>query len=219
MDFSLMPAYIEGIVTVNGATITNGDIGSYMIPPDSNYYLRSSTKFFSDGSFRFAVVPGIDTHVYGTVNTNVGSFGLNKKETEKDIELTLDLVEELKHFKSLIVTLFLVSMGRLKDRTESFTVEKMTPTQSELFMKCWEHNIDWGQYLLQEYFLTNSGISGYGLKFLFSYASKQSKKLIQQCKKDYDCDLSAMIRDERGGKIRLGPAPIRFIYRFLRENR
>jgi radical SAM superfamily enzyme YgiQ (UPF0313 family) len=141
------------------------------------------------------------------------------EETDEDIDLTLDLLEELKHFKSLIVPLFLVSMGGIKDRAESFTVEKMAPKQSELFMKCWEHNIDWGQTLLQEYFLTNSGLKGYGLKFLFSYASKQAKKLIQQCKKYYDCDLAAMIRDERSGKIRLGPAPIRFIYRFLRENR
>ena len=110
-------------------------------------------------------------------------------------------------------------MGGIKDKTESFTVEKMTPKQSVLFIRCWEHNIDWGQNLLQEYFITNSGIKGYGLKFLFAYASKQAKKLIQQCKKDYDGDLAAMIRDERNGKIRLGPAPIRFIYRFLRENK
>ncbi|MCW4016374.1 MAG: B12-binding domain-containing radical SAM protein, partial [Candidatus Bathyarchaeota archaeon] len=35
------------------------------------------------------------------------------KETDKDIDLTLDLLEELKGFKSLIVPLFLVSMGGL----------------------------------------------------------------------------------------------------------
>jgi radical SAM superfamily enzyme YgiQ (UPF0313 family) len=140
-------------------------------------------------------------------------------ETDRDIELTLDLLEELKQFKSLIVPLFLVSMGAIKDRAESFTVEKMTPKQAELFMKCWEHNIDWGQTLLQEYFITKSGIKGIGLRYLFSYGTKQAKKLIQRCKDDYDCDLAAMIRDERSGKISLGPAPIRFIYRFLRENR
>jgi len=140
-------------------------------------------------------------------------------ETEKDIDLTVDLVEELKSFKSLIVPLFLVSMGGLKDKTESFTVEKITPKQSELFLKCWEHNIKWGQTLLQEYFLTKSGVKGYGLRFLISYSINQAKKLIQQCKEDYDYDLAAMIQDERSGKISVGPAPIRFIYRYLRENR
>jgi len=140
-------------------------------------------------------------------------------ETEKDVDLTVDLIEELKSFKSLIVPLFLVSMGGLKDKTESFTVEKMTPKRSELFLKCWEHNIKWGQTLLQEYFLTKSGVKGYGLRFLISYGINQAKKLIQQCKDDYDCDLVAMIQDERSGKISLGPAPIRFIYRYLRESK
>jgi hypothetical protein len=31
--------------------------------------------------------------------------------------------------------------------------------------------------------------------------------------------LAAMIQDERSGKIRLGPAPIRFIYRYLRQSK
>jgi len=140
-------------------------------------------------------------------------------ETEKDIDLTIDLLEELKNFKSLIVPLFLVSMGGLKDKTESLTIEKMTPKRSELFLKCWEHNIKWGQTLLQEYFLTKSGFKGYGLRFLISYSINQAKKLIQQCKDDYDCDLAAMIQDERSGKISFGPAPIRFIYRYLRESK
>ena len=140
-------------------------------------------------------------------------------ETEKDIDLTVDLLEELKNFKSLIVPLFLVSMGGLKDKTESLTIEKMTPKRSELFLKCWEHNIKWGQTLLQEYFLTKSGFKGYGLRFLISYSINQAKKLIQQCKEDYDCDLAAMIQDERSGKISFGPAPIRFIYRYLRESK
>jgi hypothetical protein len=95
----------------------------------------------------------------------------------------------------------------------------MTPKQSKLFLKCWEHNIEWGQMLLQEYFLTKSVFTGYGLRFLFSYGINQAKKLIQQCKTDYDCDLAAMIQDERSGKISVGPAPIRFIYRYLRESR
>ena len=136
-------------------------------------------------------------------------------ETEKDVDLTIDLIEELKNYKSVIVPLFLVSMGGLKDKTESFTIEKMTTKHSELFFKCWEHNIDWGQTLLQEYFLTKSGIKGYGLRFLFSYGINQAKKLMRQCKEDYDFDLAAMIRDERSGKIKVGPAPIRLLKQIM----
>jgi len=136
-------------------------------------------------------------------------------ETEKDIDLTIDLLEEVKHFKSLIVPLFLVSEGRLKDRAESFTVEKMTLKHSELFLKCWEHNLDWGSTLLKEYFLPRSGGKGYGLKLVFSYAIKQGKELIRKCQNDYEYDLPAMIRDARNGKISVAPLPIRLIHRLL----
>jgi radical SAM superfamily enzyme YgiQ (UPF0313 family) len=140
-------------------------------------------------------------------------------ETDKDVDLTLDLLEELKGFKSLIVPLLFVSMGGLKNRAESFSIENMTPRQAELFFKCWEHNIDWGRTLLQEYFLLKSGIKGHSLRFLFSYGINQAKKLMQQCKEEYDSDLAAMIKDERSGKLKVGPAPIRFIYRYLRHSR
>lgn len=139
-------------------------------------------------------------------------------ETDKDINLTIDLLKELRKFKSIIVPLFLVSMAGLKDKTESFNIETMTPKQTELFLKCWEHNIDWGQTLMQEYFLTNSGIKGYGLKFVFSYGSKQAKNMIRRCKEEYNYDIVTMIKDQQSGKTTIGPMPIRFIYRFLRHN-
>jgi hypothetical protein len=94
----------------------------------------------------------------------------------------------------------------------------MTPKQAEVFLKCWEHNIDWGQNLLQEYFLTKNGVKGYALRFLFSYATKQANKLIQRCKNEYNYDIAAMIKDERSGKASIGPAPIRFIYKYLHSN-
>ena len=140
-------------------------------------------------------------------------------ETEKDIDLTIHLLEELRNFKSLIVPLFLVSMGGLKDRVESFTLEKMTPKRSELFLKCWEHNLDWGRTLLGEYFLTKRKGRGYATKLVFSYGIKQSKKLIHKCRKDYDYDLLAMIKDIRSGKINVASLPIRFLHRLLKPKR
>ena len=140
-------------------------------------------------------------------------------ETDKDLDLTINLIEELKQFKSLIVPLFLVSMGGLKDKTESFNIKNMTPKQAELFLKCWEHNIVWGQTLLQEYFLTKSGAEGYALRVFFSYGIKHAKKLIHRCKEEYNFDLATMIEDERNGRINVGPAPIRFIYKYLHKNK
>ena len=140
------------------------------------------------------------------------------RETERDIDLTIDLVEELKAFKSLIVPLFLVSEGGLKDRAESFSVEKMTPKHSELLLRCWEHNLDWGNTLLKEYSPTEGGRKGYGLRLVFSYAIKEGKKLIRKCQNDYAYDLPAMIKDAREGKINVAPLPIRFIYKLIQLN-
>jgi radical SAM superfamily enzyme YgiQ (UPF0313 family) len=136
-------------------------------------------------------------------------------EIEKDVDLTIDLVEKLRAFKSLIVPLFLVSEGALKDRAESFSVEKMTPKRCELFLKCWEHNLEWGETFLKEYY-TKSGWQGYGQKLVFSYAIKQGRELIRKCRNDYQYDLPAMIRDAREGKINVAPLPVRLIYKLIR---
>jgi hypothetical protein len=108
-------------------------------------------------------------------------------------------------------------MGGFKDKTESYRFDRFTPKQAELFLRCWEHNINWGETLLGEYFVTNNGAKGYALKFLFAYSMNQAKKLIQTCEHDYDYDLAAMIKDAKNGKAAFGPAPIRFIYKFLRS--
>lgn len=134
-------------------------------------------------------------------------------ETERDVELTISLIEELRSFKSLIVPLFLVSMGGLRGKTESFNVDKMTPEHSELFLKCWEHNLDWAPTIIKEW--TNISfrrpIFRHGLRFVFSYGIRQCKRLIRLCRDEYDNDLSAMIRDFRTGIMKAEPLPIRLM--------
>lgn len=140
------------------------------------------------------------------------------EETERDIDLTIELLEELKAFKSLIVPLFLVSEGRLKNRAESFTLEKMTPKHSELFLKCWEHNLHWAPILVEEHsnMCIKNRAARYGLKLVISWGIKQGKKLIRKCRDDYNYDLPAMIKDARTGKINVAPLPTSIIYRLLR---
>jgi radical SAM superfamily enzyme YgiQ (UPF0313 family) len=119
-------------------------------------------------------------------------------ENERDLDLTIDLVGELNAFKSLIVPLFFVSEGRLKDKAESFLLAKMTLKHSELFLKCWEHNLNWGEILSKEYFQAIG--KRRLLKLLFSYAFKQARRLIQKCYNEYECSLPAMIKDMQNGK-------------------
>jgi len=139
-------------------------------------------------------------------------------ETEKDIDHTISLVERLRPFKSLIVPLFLVAMGGLKDRTDSFTLEKMTPKHTELFLTCWEHNIKWAPTLIKEWIdnvIRNPALR-YGLRFIFSYGIKQSERLIRICRDEYNYNLKEMINDARSGKISVAPLTINFLYRWLK---
>lgn len=132
-------------------------------------------------------------------------------ETERDLDQTIELIEKLRRFKSLIVPLFLVAMGGLKNRTESFTLDNMTSRHAEAFLKCWEHNLDWAPTLFEEWskICIRNGIVRQGLKLVFSYGISQSKKLIQKCQKDYEYNLQAMIKDIKTGKMDVTPLPAR----------
>ncbi len=137
-------------------------------------------------------------------------------ETEKDLELTIGLLDELKPFKSLIVPLFLVSGGGLKDKAESFAVENMTPTHLELYLKCWEHDFHWGPELVEEYSkMSIKNIAARsGLKFIFSHAVKTGSDLIRKCREEYNYDLPAMFEDYRNGKLQVGQSVLtRLVYR------
>ena len=137
-------------------------------------------------------------------------------ETERDTDLTIDLVGKLRSFKSLLVPLFFVAEGGLKGTTKSFSVESMTREQNKLFLKCWEHNLDWAETFLKEYFFIPNAIRAYGLKRVFSYGVGKGKQLLRQCENDYDYDLPAMIKDGRNGQLKWAPFPIQSIYNFIR---
>jgi radical SAM superfamily enzyme YgiQ (UPF0313 family) len=141
------------------------------------------------------------------------------EETEKDVELTIQLVENLKPFKSLIVPLFLVSTGGLKNRTNSFMLENMTNKHYELYMKCWEHNLNWAPTLVDDYshIAIRGKVTQYGLKLFFLYGIKQAMELVHRCREDYGYDVPAMIRDARSGKIKVAPPlPARLAYRLVK---
>ncbi|MEM3153588.1 MAG: radical SAM protein [Candidatus Bathyarchaeia archaeon] len=64
------------------------------------------------------------------------------QETEEDLIKTIELVEDLKHVRSLIVPLFFVPLGRLKNE-EWFKETKMTKLHEELLIKCLKHDFYW----------------------------------------------------------------------------
>jgi len=68
-------------------------------------------------------------------------------EREEDVLKTMDLVDDLKSMRSLIVPLFFVPLGKLKSR-DWFTETKLSPLHKQLLIQCAEHDFYWLNSLL-----------------------------------------------------------------------
>ena len=214
------PSLVEEISNIVGVSKEQWFSGQTGIETGSprliERYMRGKCKPFKPGEWPQVVINAFEVLAENNwVPCSTLIIGL-PGETEKDVELTLDLVQELRPFKSLIVPLFFVSIGRIKDQSESFTLENMTPKQAELLLKCWEHNLQWGPVLLREYFLTKKGITRYSLKSIFSYAISQGRRLIKRCRDQYNYDIITMIRDARNRRLDMRPLPINFAWKLIK---
>lgn len=69
------------------------------------------------------------------------------EEREEDVLATLDLVDDLKGMRSLIVPLFFVPLGRLGNQGW-FNDSKLSKLQRDLLFKCAEHDFRWADELL-----------------------------------------------------------------------
>ncbi|MGQ9530799.1 MAG: B12-binding domain-containing radical SAM protein [Candidatus Bathycorpusculaceae bacterium] len=69
------------------------------------------------------------------------------EETPEDIIKTMELVEDLKDVRSLIVPLFFVPLGKLKSR-EWFKGAQMTQLHKELLIQCLKHDFYWIENLI-----------------------------------------------------------------------
>ncbi|MBS7616328.1 B12-binding domain-containing radical SAM protein [Candidatus Bathyarchaeota archaeon] len=64
------------------------------------------------------------------------------EETEDDLIKTIELVEDLKNVRSLIVPLFFVPLGKLKSE-QWFNETQLTQLHKELLIKCLRHDFYW----------------------------------------------------------------------------
>ena len=138
-------------------------------------------------------------------------------ETEHDIQLTIDLVRELKEFKSIIVPLFFVSQGGLRKKSESFSMDKMTRKECELLMESWSHSLNWAEILLDEYFKMAKGnhVKSFLAKQVFAFSSRKARDLVKMCENEYDYNMPAMVNDAQNGDVKLLPQPMHSIYNYF----
>ena len=112
--------------------------------------------------------------------------------------------------------LFFVSLGGLKSRAQSFTVEMMTPKHTELLVECWQHNLMWAPEIIKEWAQVNirNAVIRHGLLFILLHSIKRVAGLLELCRDEYEYDLLAMINDARNGRIK-SPSLPHAIYRLV----
>ena len=133
-------------------------------------------------------------------------------ETEKDVELTIDLVERLRPFKSLIVPLFFVAMGALRRKGHrSMELRDLSIRRSELLLKAWKHNLLWAPTLMREYFrmTARNRLAVAGMVLVLTYGVRVALNAIKKCETEYGWDLLAMRRDLLEGRTSITPRALK----------
>lgn len=100
-------------------------------------------------------------------------------EREEDVLKTVELVERLKNYKSLIVPLFFVPVGKM--RTEKpFSSEDLKSYHWELLITCWKHDVRWIRVLANEYLAKMPIVSRFLLQKFIGWAIKEGEKRIEK---------------------------------------
>ncbi len=114
-------------------------------------YMPGKAKPFSPNEWRDVVLQAFqicsDAHWIPCATLIIGL----PDENEEDVIRTIELVEELRDYKSLIVPLFFVPANELSEENR-FSVRKMRRYHWELMLTCWRHNMRWLKPLAKDYF-------------------------------------------------------------------
>lgn len=65
-------------------------------------------------------------------------------ETESDLAETAELLDKIREYRSLVVPMFFVPLGHLKDR-EAFVRERITEAHIEVMWRALQHSLRWGE--------------------------------------------------------------------------
>jgi len=74
------------------------------------------------------------------------------EETEDDVYKTIELVDNLRSYRSILVPMFFVPMGYFKNK-DWFTRIKLTDAHIELYRKVFWHDVYWGEEIINHSYL------------------------------------------------------------------
>ena len=108
-------------------------------------------------------------------------------ERAQDVEMTIDLIKDLRPCKSLIVPLFFVPLGDMKE-DEFFRAEAMLPEHWILLGECLEHDFHWAPILMEELFSQDriSASKAAGFKLANWYMQHRVRKHLKTMKEGED---------------------------------
>jgi radical SAM superfamily enzyme YgiQ (UPF0313 family) len=104
-------------------------------------------------------------------------------ERAEDVSQTVELVADLRDLKCLIVPLFFVPLGELKE-DEFFRPKAMLPEHWTLLAECIEHDFKWASVLMDELFAQNrlKATKAAGLKLTAWYMRRKLKPYVDLMK-------------------------------------
>lgn len=99
-------------------------------------------------------------------------------ETPDDVMMTAELIDRLKPYRSLIVPMFFVPMGLLKDK-DWFTNVKMTDEHIEVMRRCLWHSVRWAKDIIEHFYLRKPHHLPLRLilRMFLSYAERKGRKV------------------------------------------
>jgi radical SAM superfamily enzyme YgiQ (UPF0313 family) len=95
-------------------------------------------------------------------------------EKAEDVRDTIELVYEIREYKSLIVPLYFVPIGNLRDK-RFFRTKDMIPEHWQLLAACMEHNFRWVDELAYESLraIGMNGLKVWAIKRILSYIKRK----------------------------------------------
>lgn len=99
-------------------------------------------------------------------------------ETPDDVLKTAELIDRLKHYRSVIVPLFFVPMGVLKS-SEGFKKHSLKPEHIEVMLKTLYHTLYWAEDIMNKYYLKEKYLAPVRLelKLFIQYVKWRISKL------------------------------------------
>lgn len=108
-------------------------------------------------------------------------------ETPDDVVKTAELVDDLKPYRSLIVPMLFVPMGKLKNM-EKFRREMITREHVEVMKACLRHDLYWAREIMGKFYLKGAHMAPlrFFLEAFISYVERRASRIDEEIKQLFE---------------------------------